>query len=129
MKSFEDFYYNNVYKSYDSQCKPCKNETARESAERRKYDNKMKDIIKKAKLAGDIELVKCNKCQNMAPKSSFVPYSNGIIIDDKVYFNTFNEICGLCQFKLNEKLFSQIEGCIKYANERKYSRRSKKAKV
>lgn len=123
-----EYFYSNGNK-LSSYCRLCHNENARQSAEKNKYNKKMKSMIDQARAAGDKELKSCNRCKRNMPSSSFVPYDNGVEIDGKVYFRTYTEICGLCIFEINDKVFSKIEGCIKYARDKQSKRKSKANKT
>jgi hypothetical protein len=129
MKSLDDFYYNRVHNTYASQCKPCHNQTAKESAERRKYSTKMRKMIKRAKDKGDTSMVECKRCGKYTPGSLFVPYDTRVFLNDELLLDGLTEICGYCASVLNDNIFSKINGAIKYANERNYSKRSKRSKV
>ena len=125
MKNFEEFNFNKTYGTSDTQCKPCKNDPARESAERKKYDTKMRKMIKEAKDNGDTSSVQCKRCKRYMPHSTFMPYDTRVFVNNELLLDGYTEICGYCITFLNDKVFSHIAGAIKYANEKQLKKRTK----
>ena len=114
----ENFYYNKKFSQWGAKCKPCQNEVSKESAEKNKYDTKRRKLLKEAKEKGDT-LKKCQRCNMSNPAGSFVPYDTNVYVNDTLLLKGYKEICGICYFKLKDAVFSKINGCIKYAEERR----------
>jgi ribosomal protein S26 len=119
LKNPEEFYYNRTHNTYASQCKPCHNETARESAERKKINVRVRKMIRRAKDRGDTSMVQCKKCKRHMPHSTFKPYDTRVFINDELLLDGYTEMCGYCVSILNDAVFSKINGAIKYAEERR----------
>ncbi len=114
----ENFYYNKRFSQWGAKCKPCQNEVAKESAEKNKYDTRRRALLREAREKGDT-LKKCQKCKIPGPSRSFVPYDTNVYLDDVLILKGYKEICGVCYFKLKDAVFSKINGCMKYAEERR----------
>jgi hypothetical protein len=124
----ENFYYAKEWNQYSGKCKPCHREAAKESAEKNKYDKKRRALIQEAKSKGD-KMKKCQKCNMSNPAGSFVPYDTNVYINDTLVIKGYKEICGVCYYRLHNKVFSRIAGCIAYANERAGKKPRKKRKL
>lgn len=125
MIELDEFYFNKKHNSYASQCKPCHNETARESAERNKYNHRVREQIRYARENGDMSSVQCKKCKKYMPETTFKPHDTRVFINGELILDGYTEICGYCYTVIKDKVLSQIPGAIKYANEKQLKRRTK----
>lgn len=123
----EHFYYTASFNQWSSKCKDCHREASRESAEKNKYDAKRRALIKEAKEKGDT-MKQCPKCKDMNPSGSFKPYDTNVYLNDTLILKGYEEICGVCYYKLHDAVFSKINGCIAYAKERQ-GRKPRKRKL
>lgn len=124
----ENFYYTESFNQWNSKCKPCQREASRESAERNKYNTKRLALLKEARAKGDA-MKKCQKCNEINPAGSFVPYDTNVYVNDVLLLKGYEEICGICYYKLKDSAFSKINGCIAYAKEQEGKKPRKKRKL
>ena len=59
------------------------------------------------------------------PHTTFRPYDTRVFINNELLLDGYIEICGYCMAQLEDKVFSQISGAIKYANEKQLKKRTK----